>query len=172
MKISQQREWQKEKKFIGFPYIKSLTEHLIKTFKLTDFTPGYICYNKLNRFIKLHKDPTEHNLNNNIIYKINCNNCDASYVGQIKRTLKTRINKHKRNIKQFNITVVSQHIIDSNHSMNWDEVQILDHESNYYKRLISESIYIKQQKNGLNLNEDTDLLDKTYFPLLDKIINK
>ncbi|KAL6421443.1 hypothetical protein ACFW04_013898 [Cataglyphis niger] len=32
---------------------------------------------------------------NNVVYKINCINCDASYVGQIKRQLYTRITEHK-----------------------------------------------------------------------------
>jgi len=41
---------------------------------------GYTCLNKLNKFIKIHKDKNQHN-KNNVIYKVNCNNCDASYVG-------------------------------------------------------------------------------------------
>jgi len=39
----------------------------------------------------------------------------------------------------------------------------------YYKRLISETIYIKTQDNDLNLMEDTDCLDSSYFNLLTKI---
>jgi len=29
------------------------------------------------------------------VYKINCNDCSASYVGQTKRQLGTRINEHR-----------------------------------------------------------------------------
>jgi len=43
-----------------------------------------------------------------------------------------------------------------NHNFDWNNVKILDFESNYQKRLISEMIHIKSQKNGINLNEDTD----------------
>jgi len=162
-----------QKKFIGFPYIKDLSEHLRKTFKDTTLLPGYRCFNKLNRYIKLHKDPTPTMHDNNIIYKICCNDCDASYVGQTKRQLNTRINEHIKNIKQTsNLSVISQHTIDHNHTFNWKNASILDHENNYYKRLISETIHIKQQNNGLNFNEDTELLDKSYFPLLTKLKNK
>jgi len=42
-------------------------------------------------------------------------------------------------------------------------------ESNYYKRLVSQMIYIKSQKNEINLIEDTELLDPSYFNLLSKI---
>lgn len=163
---------QTPKKFIGFPYIKDLSEHLRKTFIDTEFLPGYKCFNRLDRFIKLHKDLTTPLHENNIIYKICCRDCNASYVGQTKRQLKTRLNEHIKNIKSSNLSVVSQHIIEHNHSFNWDNATILDRENNYFKRLISESIHIKQQINGLNYNEDTDLLDKNYFPLLTKIINK
>jgi len=39
----------------------------------------------------------------------------------------------------------------------------------YHKRLISERIHIKEQKNGINLNNDTELLDDAYFDILDKL---
>jgi len=34
---------------------------------------GYKCLNKLNKFIKVHKDKNQHNKNNNVIYKVNYN---------------------------------------------------------------------------------------------------
>ncbi|KAG5331934.1 PGDH dehydrogenase, partial [Acromyrmex charruanus] len=34
-------------------------------------------------------------LHSNVVYKINCQNCDASYVDKTERLLKTRINKHR-----------------------------------------------------------------------------
>jgi len=38
----------------------------------------YRCINKLKKFIKVHKDKKEFFDNNNIAYKILCNDCDAS----------------------------------------------------------------------------------------------
>jgi len=54
----------------------------------------YRTLNKLTSFIKRHKNQNEFKTNNNVVYKILYNNCDASYVGQTKRQLKTRINEH------------------------------------------------------------------------------
>jgi len=42
---------------------------------------GYRILNKLTRFIKRHKDSNKYDANKNIVYKILCNNCNASYVG-------------------------------------------------------------------------------------------
>jgi len=36
----------------------------------------------------------------NIKYKINCQNCDSSYMGQTKRKLKIRIKEHKADINK------------------------------------------------------------------------
>jgi len=33
---------------------------------------GYRCLDKLNKFMKTHKDKNQHLDNNNVIYKINC----------------------------------------------------------------------------------------------------
>ncbi|EFN62053.1 hypothetical protein EAG_01370, partial [Camponotus floridanus] len=42
-----------------------------------------------------------------------------------------------------------------NHTFDFDDVEILDEEAFLGKRLISEMIYIKRQKNALNLQSDT-----------------
>jgi len=127
----------------------------------------------LDRIVRVHKDQTEHLHKNNVIYKINCKDCNASYVGQTKRRLKTRIKEHCNNIKldDSKHSVVTQHIIDYNHSFDWNAAKILDSESNYNKRLISEMLHIKEQPDGINLMKDTEFLDESYFYLLDILSN-
>ena len=46
--------------------------------------------------------------------------------------------------------------------MDWDRVQILDREANYYKRNIFEMLHIKSEPNTLNAQFDTPSL-KQYF---------
>jgi len=92
-------------------------------------------------------------------------------VGQSKRQLGTRLKEHKNNLKldQSKHSVISEHIIKYNHSFDWDNTKIMDHESIYYKRIISEMIHIKEQKYSLNLNSDTELLDESYFDILKEL---
>ena len=96
--------------------------------------------------------------------RMSCNECDAFYVGQTSRQLKTKISNHKNDINRSKPTnsVLSEHRRCHNHNFNWDKVEILDDERNYNKRLISEMINIKQQKNGINLNTDIELLSPCY----------
>lgn len=107
----------------------------------------------------------------NVIYKIDCKVCDATYIGQTKRQLCTRIREHKNNIKLDSTrhSVISEHILNQSHTFDWDNTKILDHESNYQKRLISEMLHIKEHKNSINLNKDTELLDSCYFDVLERL---
>jgi len=154
--------------FFTIPYVSCITEKFIHFFKKITFSKlAFTCYNKLNKFIKVHKDVLPVLSRSNVVYKINCSDCDASYVGQTERTLNTRVNEHKshirRNTTQF--SVITDHKQKSKHEFDWDNVKILDVESNCNKRLISEMIHIKKQKDGLNAQTDTALLDPIYNDL-------
>jgi len=108
---------------------------------------------------------TSKSLQKECVYKLNCNNCEATYVDQTKRQLKTRIAKHRNHIKRnmFTHSVITDHKIMFDHDFNWDNAVILDVERNLNKRLISEIINIKTQSKDLNLQTDTDSLDRAYF---------
>jgi len=56
--------------------------------------------NKLKEFIKTDKDKSEKLLCCDVVYKINCIDCKASYVGQTKRRLQTKIYKHEVDINK------------------------------------------------------------------------
>jgi len=163
-----------KRKLLILPYIKNISERINWSINKNLFLTGYRILNKLTSFIKRHKDVNKVEVNNNVVYKIVCNNCDASYVGQTKRQLKTRVNEHVKNIVQDESkhSVITKHILQENHTFDWLNVQILDFESNYFKRLVSEMIYIKTQSNGLNSMEDIECLDSSYFNLLTKIFNQ
>ena len=52
---------------------------------------------KLDKYIKLGKDPLEKLKNSNVIYKILCLDCSKTY-GQTGRMLFVRCEEHKKNI--------------------------------------------------------------------------
>lgn len=68
-------------------------------------------------------------------------------------------------------SVISEHIVKEKHSFDWEGTKILDFETNYHKRLISEMLHIKEQKEGLNSNKDTELLNDAYFDILEELTN-
>jgi len=48
--------------------------------------------------------------------------------------------------------MISERVLQHNHSFDWENYKILNVEPNYNKITISEMIHIKEQKNELNLN--------------------
>jgi len=92
-------------------------------------------------------------------------------MGQTKRKLVTRLTEHMKDINKItsNHSVVTNHRIEMKHDFEWDKPQILDKETYYYRRLISEMIHIKSQKNALNLQSDTELLQHAYIEILNRI---
>jgi len=57
-------------------------------------------------------------------------------------------------------------MMEFSHSFDWNNVKILDKESNYFKRSVSEMLYIRKQWNGINAQKDTELFDNSYHYFL------
>ncbi|KYN22422.1 hypothetical protein ALC57_05184 [Trachymyrmex cornetzi] len=156
--------------WLTVPFIPFHTEKF-KRFNSNDIRVSYHSPNKMSKYIKVQKDILNKNCKNNVVYKISCNDCDASYVGQTGRQLRTRISEHRNHIKYNTTTrsVITEHRLQNNHDFRWDDVEILDEEPIYRKRLISEMVNIKKQTNSLNLQTDTEGLHRAYLPIINKI---
>ncbi|EZA55210.1 hypothetical protein X777_05214, partial [Ooceraea biroi] len=121
----------------------------------------------LRRFIKTGKDPIAKSSQCNVVYKIFYSDCDASYIGQTKRQLNTRVTEHRKDINKRSGTpsVTSTHRFEFGHDFDWEDVKVVNTEISYRKRLISEMINIKKQVNSLNLQSDTESLPAEYLPM-------
>ena len=87
------------------------------------------------------------------MYKINCEDCDASYVDQTSRTLKTRIGEHKNHIdwRTQQRSVFTDCCLECGYEFDWNNIEILDEERILNKRLILQMIFVRKQKNSSNL---------------------
>ena len=85
--------------YLDFCYhINSMSEKFLSICKDINIKLAFFSDNKLNRFIKVQKDALSKFGNKNVIYKICCKDCDASYMGQTYRKLSSRIFEHHRHI--------------------------------------------------------------------------
>ena len=73
--------------------------------------------------------------------------CNAVYVGEIGRSVRTRKREHADAVKTFNTkeSALSQHVMDFDHRIDWDNVKILKSESHAYRRRVAESFLINQK---------------------------
>jgi len=106
-----------------------------------------------------------------VVYKVSCNDCDASYVGQTSRQLKKRISKHRNHIRRntSQLSVLTNHRLEFGHNFNWEEPEIWDRESSLGKRLVAEMLFIKRQRNSLNLQSDMEGLHHVFATIIDKL---
>ena len=141
-------------------------ERISSIFKQYNITTIPTVNKSMNSVIKLGKDKSDKWDQTGVVYKFTCKNCPATYIGETKRSLKTRINEHKKN-KNIE-SVIHTHRNSLNHEFNWDDTKIIDIERDYKKRLLSEMIHIKCNKHSINKKEDIHTLNRIYFPLLSK----
>jgi len=155
--------------YFTIPYVNSVSESFLPVCERFGFRIAYSIHNTLRKFIKRGKDALDLWSHRDVVYKISCNDCEATYIGQTKRQLGTRIQEHIKDINKKSgiLSVISDHRLDCDHEMNWNGVEIVDTEPSYGKRLISEMIYIKKQKHALNKQSDTELLSDIYLPIME-----
>jgi len=117
------------KKYFTVPYIKYISNSLESVLKKFNCPMAFTIPNTLNIFIKTGKDNIDRSSRCNVVYRIDCQDCKASYVGQTKRRLATRIKEHKNDInkKSGTLSVISSHRLQ-NHEFDWEGVHILDSE--------------------------------------------
>jgi len=159
------------KKWFTIPYVNSVSHKFKHLTNDLDAQTSYYSLNKLGMIIKGQKDRVPNMSQMNVVYKLSCKDCTATYVGQTCRTLKTRISEHKNHIHRNTTTqsVITEHRRNYSHDFNWNNVEILDKERYLTKRLISEMIHIKRQNNSLNLQSDTECLDDGITAILNKL---
>jgi len=99
----------------------------------------------------------------NVVYKVICS-CNEAYVGQTKQKLCKRIYGHKYAIRVNDVehSAIVKHAIEQNHVPKWDEVKIIDRESNLKRRLVLEMIHIKKTQNCINKQQDSVMLATAY----------
>ncbi|RLU15076.1 hypothetical protein DMN91_012963 [Ooceraea biroi] len=153
------------------PYVKGFSECVARILRGCQVNVTHVINKTLDGIVKCEKDKLERKNKTDVIYRINCKDCDVCYVGQTKRHLNTRISEHLSDIKKCenNWSVVSKHRDNVDHEFDWSEVEVLHQEKHLRKRLIAEMFYIKKHKTSINLQKDTDNLSDMYDLVLTKL---
>ena len=109
--------------------------------------------NTLRQQLVHPKDPTPKESKSGIIYQIRCKTCKRLYIGETARSLKTRMEEHRKTTS----SAVREHQTDTGHEIDWENVKIIGKESQWMKRKIKEAIAIRRDKPSLNRDQGWDL---------------
>ncbi|XP_037028013.1 uncharacterized protein LOC119068513 [Bradysia coprophila] len=153
-----------DKKYVSIPYVDGLFEKIKSLFKQYDIQVvgkgDHTLQQKL--FTKL-KDAIPVQLQSGLIYKVVCT-CGKVYIGQTIQRLQKRLEGHRYNCKIGNKqhSALCEHLIETQHQLNWDDVKILCKEPKKRNRDVMEMIAIKTTANVINKQQECKFLSNTY----------
>lgn len=151
--------------YVSIPYIQGLTEKIKNVFEKVNIT---VCGKPTNtlsdHFFSKNKDETVKEIKSNLIYQVDCNDCNHFYIGETCQYLKTRMYQHnndsKKSDQEFK-SALSNHLKEKDHKFSLQNVKIIGNEANTFKRKFKECIKIQQafdQPDSTCLNFQTDLI--------------
>jgi len=115
-----------------------------------------------NNLKKKLQNPKDRQLNEDKsgIYQINCNNCTKLYIGQTKRSIRTRFKEHTSNIRLNHPekSAIANHCITTGHTIRENNLKILKPVSNSYYLNAWETFYI-------NISNEDDLINNEGGPI-------
>ena len=108
------------------------------------------------------KDKHELRDNNGVVYRIPCKGCNQAYIGETARNLGYRLEEHEKDVRskannkytrsqrkssmsEYNKSALTDHTSQCNHVIDWENVKIMDKDSNDRSRLIKEAIWIRKE---------------------------
>lgn len=135
------------------PYVQGLSENIQTTCcKLevrTIFESGGTLRNVLTRV----KTKTPELKKKIVMYKIPCRDCEASYIGEMGRSLKKSITEHKYAVKTNDRkNGIAVHAWDMGHRPDRDAAEVMETEPHYWKRQVLEAIWIQKTSQTNNLD--------------------
>ena len=140
------------------PYCAGLSEKLNRIFGKHNTRVASKPGKTIRDILVKPKDRTPQELQCGVIYKIPCADCDATYIGETGRQLKTRIGEHRKSVRLEGLSsAVGEHQMDTGHDIAWNDVSVLGTESRDYPRKVREAIEIRSQHPSLNRDQGLEL---------------
>ena len=138
--------------FACIPYIQGVSEAISRVLAEIDIHTYFKPVNTIRSMVSHPKDRVPLLSKSGVVYKVECGCCNASYVGETKRRLESRLAEHRKAVQkgEVNASALAEHVWNVGHHVNWDSMKVLSVSGRHYSRLALEAIHIRRQKNSLN----------------------
>lgn len=154
----------KPSRYVSLPYDHvcfGKLKSLLKLFDIEVVGKAQTSFKEL--FFSRLKDAVPKSQKSDLVYEITCE-CEATYVGQTSQYAETRFNQHLNGTESH--SSLSAHLIETGHTVTFDDFKILCSEPNRRVRDVKEVIHIQSQPNRLNSQVESGFLSSTYFDIL------
>ena len=107
---------------INIPYVEGTSKKLWHILRSHKIRSTFYTENTLHRLLCKPKDRVATENKNNIVYEIDCSNCEAVYLGESKRSLKSHSDEQKRSIRNCDCdkNEIAKLCWEVDHNFNWD----------------------------------------------------
>ena len=95
------------------------------------------------------------------IYKIQCNDCSAHYIGETERPLKKRLQEHGREASP-----VAAHMKHKGHQFHQRNVSVMGIDTQWFERGVKEAVFITATTPDLNRDLGRHHLPAAYNTLI------
>ena len=146
---------------VTLPYVGPVTEAVARNIRKTGIKVHLRPTNTIRQRLVHPKDKLDKMDQAGVVYKIQCKDCPASYVGETERRLKTRVSEHRRTSSP-----VGHHTDYNAHSVDATSVSILHRETDWFKRGVAEAIHIQAEMPVLNRGRERHSLPPIYQTIL------
>ena len=126
MKNHNFRKTEKLKRFTSIPYVQGVSEPISRILTQVGIGVALKPHHKLSSFFRKPKDVIYFEQKRGLVYQLSCRDCNAVYVGETGRSVRTRKREHADAVKTFNTkkSALSQHVMDFDHRIDWDNISI------------------------------------------------
>ena len=156
-------------RYVSVPYIKGTYERVQRALSKHNIRLASKPSNTLQRKLNNAKQRTPAPETTTAVYKINCNECDAHYIGETKKQVRDRIKEHQNNIRigEQN-SMIFQHVANNNHNMDFSNPTVLAKNQHPRGRRILETFYSQNSTHAINRFME---VPDVYFPVVRKHLN-
>ena len=131
------------------PYIKGTSEIIARILRPYNIRVAHRPINTLRKLMINVKDKPRDR--QGAVYKIKFCDCQASYIGETGRNLKTRLTEHRRATMNIDINNnIAEHHLQRNHRIDWDSTTCVTYSTNYYQWIVLESWITNLEKTPIN----------------------
>ena len=154
---------------VVIPYRRNTSEDIRRILNRHNIRVAFKVSNTLHQKLVRLKDPLRTSDKSNCVYKLQCKDCNACYVGQTARQLEVRVKEHERCAKKMPAdlkilrklekdSAIALHAVFSNHQIDFENPKVLKYGfSTYKQRQLAEAILIQTTPNVVNRAEGSEL---------------
>ena len=141
-----------KRNFVVLPYNEGLSERISRLLGKHNIKVSHKPLRTVASFFKKPKDPQSKESERGAVYRIDCINYSAVYIGQISRALKTRKREHSRAIATPDRnSLLAKHTLQTGHNFDLDNITIIvDKCPQWNRRQFLEAWHSTKNKNAVN----------------------